>query len=68
MDVDKVRKALNIALREHNDLMIKADLPIGSKVIKEALDELDRDNWVSVTVQKAIQMRQLHRKRRKVVV
>ena len=48
MDIDKVRKALNIALREHNDLMIKADLPIGSKVIKEALDELDRDNWVSV--------------------
>lgn len=42
MDIDKVRNALNIAFREHNDLMIEADLPIGSKVIKEALDELYR--------------------------
>jgi len=39
--------------------MIGADTPLVSD---------EGDNWVSVTVQKAIQMRQLHRKRRKVVV
>ena len=39
--IEKIRKALNIALREHNELMIKADLPVGSKVIEEALDELE---------------------------
>jgi hypothetical protein len=39
--------------------MLTADTPMLSD---------EGDNWVDVTVQKAIQMRQLHRKRRRIIV
>jgi hypothetical protein len=42
MDLGKIRKALDVALREHNDLMLQADLPTGSKIIEEALAELEK--------------------------
>lgn len=42
MDLGKIRKALDVALREHNDLMLQADLPTGSKIIEEAIAELEK--------------------------
>ena len=42
MNIEKIKKALNLAMREHNDLMLQADLPTGSKVFEEALAELEK--------------------------
>jgi hypothetical protein len=39
-ETKEIREALDLALREHNELMIGAGLPLGSKKIEKALSAL----------------------------